>query len=52
MCHGLYLVNLFSLFPLDFMDILTSRRQIIIILSRYRPGFAGSLVQDYYYLAR
>ena len=36
--------------PLIFVDVLTFRRQIIIILSRYRTGLTGSLVQGYYYL--
>ena len=38
--------------PLIFVDVLTFRRQIVIILSRYRLGFTGPLVQGYYYLAR
>ena len=38
--------------PLIIVDALTFRGQIVIILSRYRTGLTGSLVQDYYYLAR
>ena len=34
------------------MNVLIFRRQIVLILSRYRTGLTGSLVQGYYYLAR
>ena len=42
-------------YPLVFVDVLGSRRQIILILSStalVRLGFTGPLVQGYYYLAR
>ena len=38
--------------PLIYVDVLTFHQQILIILSRYRTGITGSLVQDYYYLTR
>ena len=52
MCHGLNLGKFIFSSPLVFVDVLTSRRQIILILSRYRLGYTDSLVEGYYYLAR